>query len=139
MSSAMNSPHDESVGASGAIFGLIGTYIGVLVVNYHAMRNAKMARCMMVCMIIMLVLLNLLFSLSISGGINAKTGKNNVDNWAHFGGFIAGTCGSFAFLNPLFQKPRGQYEMWVRIVGLSGLALLGGLLLIPVFQNNWLE
>lgn len=94
MSSAMNSPKVDSVGASGAIFGLIGTYIGVLVVNYHAMRHAKMARCMMVCMIIMLVLLNLLFSISINGSYNPSDGNNSTDNWAHFGGFIAGTCAS---------------------------------------------
>ena len=88
MSSAMMDRFSSSVGASGAIMGIIVSLIGILVVNWKVLEKAKALRCMMVCMVMMVVILMLLFSLGTSGGSK----KAHVDNWAHLGGAITGLC-----------------------------------------------
>lgn len=56
MSAGLNDENVESVGASGAIFGVVGCFIGIIVVNWKVMENAKMTRCMMVCSVVMVLL-----------------------------------------------------------------------------------
>ena len=77
LSMYMNIIHDEQVvsaGASGAIFGLMGALVYVVIVNRGRLGRLS-GRGMLI-----LVFLSLYFGLTSSG----------VDNWAHIGGLISG-------------------------------------------------
>eukprot|EP00271_Cylindrocystis_brebissonii_P010625 TRINITY_DN26886_c0_g1_i1.p1 TRINITY_DN26886_c0_g1~~TRINITY_DN26886_c0_g1_i1.p1 ORF type:complete len:440 (+),score=48.31 TRINITY_DN26886_c0_g1_i1:423-1742(+) len=80
-----------SVGASGALFGLIGATLAELLINWNHYVNRIWA------------LLSLLFII----GINIVLGlMPYVDNFAHMGGFIAGTLLGFSLL----LKPQLEWE-----------------------------
>ena len=77
MSMYLNIIHDEQVvsaGASGAIFGLMGALVYVVIAN-HGRLGRLSGRGMLI-----LVFLSLYFGLTSSG----------VDNWAHIGGLVFG-------------------------------------------------
>jgi rhomboid protease GluP len=67
---------DISVGASGAIFGLIGILIANLILNWRALWQSG-AFCSTIMVIIMLTLISL-------------TGGDNTDTYGHFGGVFYG-------------------------------------------------
>ena len=69
------SPYSSSVGASSALFGLIGAQAMLLYKNRHIIRNYQA----MMQNIVFVVVINLFIGMQ--GGI---------DNWAHLGGFITG-------------------------------------------------
>jgi len=118
-----------SVGASGAIFGLVGV-IGAYLYRYRHRLVAGRSR---LANILSIVAYNLFYGLVASA----------VDNWAHIGGLLAGLVLGW-FLAPRYQivwpdlggPPRvvdqGSPLQWlqgVALVGLGiGLALLGGFL-----------
>lgn len=77
-----------SAGASGAIFGLMGALLGVVIANHG--RLGRLSRRGMLVM----VALSLYFGLSSSG----------VDNYAHIGGLVCGFL--LAFI--LYRKRRGR-------------------------------
>jgi len=87
MSAGLNDENVESVGASGAIFGVVGCFIGIIVVNWKIMANAPTTRCMMICSVVMVIILNILFSFSMQGAYTPGSSTPSTDNWAHFGGF----------------------------------------------------
>lgn len=95
MGSSLNPSYIESVGASGAIFGVVGTLVGIIVVNWKILEKAKSLRCMLICMVVMILLLNLMFSFSSFGSFNPNASKDvdktTTDNYAHLGGFLSGT------------------------------------------------
>lgn len=78
-----------SVGASGALFGLLGCNISYLIMNWSDIPNQK---CEMVLMV-MVILMNFLFSFG-SASVSSTTGDvpPNIDNMAHLGGLITGIC-----------------------------------------------
>lgn len=69
-----------SVGASTALFGVMGLLIGYVIINYSALEFMGRLRCSLLTNLIMMVV----FSILISAGVS------NVDNWGHFGGLISG-------------------------------------------------
>lgn len=80
-----------SVGASGAVFGLIGG-ITVYFLRYHANFGTR-GRAVLQNMAVVLVI-NFIFGLSVG----------YIDNWGHFGGLIGGALVTFGLL-PRYRPP----------------------------------
>jgi len=109
MASVMLHPTLVSVGASGAVFGIIGALFGLLLHARDAVPPNRLKQLRSA--IIAMVLVNVLFGLSVPG----------IDNAAHAGGAIAGLlCG-------LIVLPAWTAGRWFRI-GL--LAVVGPALLL---------
>ena len=70
-----------SAGASGAIFGLIGSYL------YFGMRKPAVFSARYGMNLITLLIINIIFGLT----------NRNIDNFAHFGGLLGGILASWAF------------------------------------------
>ncbi len=106
---AFGAPNRVAVGASGAIFGLLGAWLAY---NWRrrtlsmAQRNIRLA--------LLLIGLNLVFGLTFPG----------IDNAAHLGGLAAGVFAGLAAEG----VGRGALRNASRVAGLSLLALIGVLL-----------
>lgn len=113
-----------SVGASGAIFGLIGM-LGIYFYRYrHHMHSGKAA----LGNIIFIVAYNLIYGLAVP----------RVDNWGHIGGLLGGLALGW-FLVPLYVVvqpeppwPPQLMEVWSPRRWIGGLALVGGGILLAV-------
>lgn len=104
-------PNAPAVGASGAIFGLLGAWVA-----YNYRRRGTRLASMYLQNAVFLIVLNLILGFSIP----------NIDNSAHIGGLIAGAaCGAFA-------EGWGPMESrrMVSIAGFAGLVLLGVVLVM---------
>jgi membrane associated rhomboid family serine protease len=112
--SAVLSPFAVSVGASGALFGILGCDIAYLIYNWQEIphRGAE------ACTLAFVVLLNLLFGLS-----------SEIDNWAHLGGLITGLLIAVAVTTPLVEKPNEKFLRGASAVATGGMFLLFILLL----------
>lgn len=98
----------RSVGASGAIFGLLGAFIGALIIR----RNPGWQR-VFTSNLIMAFMLGYMFP--------------NVDNAAHVGGFVAGLV--LGLLLELEKQPRRR-DRWVSaLAGLGALAAVASIVL----------
>jgi len=64
----------DSVGASTAIVGLLGAYIGWLIVNWKALDYPGSPRGMMLCFVVMIIVFNLMFGFGMSA---SSTGTNS--------------------------------------------------------------
>merc|ERR1740117_969681 len=81
--SAVGSPSSVSVGASGALFGLLGADLIYLVMNWPEIPGNSSEMCVL-CVVIVL---NFIMGVS-------KAGPGAIDNWAHLGGLLTGIfCG----------------------------------------------
>ena len=87
--SAVLGTESVSVGASGAIMGLIGADIAYVLYNFHEIPDVKVEAMF----IVATVVLNFLFGLSQVG----------IDNWAHLGGLVMGLPLGVWFV-PLVEK-----------------------------------
>ncbi len=96
MASCMFMPQDISVGASGAIFGLVGAYSVFVLVHRHAFRNGGA-----------LALLWLVFIIGLNLGIGVFIA--NVDNYAHVGGLLAGFLFGWCF-TPLYKPLASSFR-----------------------------
>jgi len=103
--SCIQSPNSISVGASGALFGVVGADVTYLAFNWSHHPDAGREACFLTIVIV----LNFLFGIS-----------SNVDNWAHFGGFIIGL-----FLGACLPTPQVQRsnEKLIRVG--AGIGCLG--------------
>lgn len=81
-----------SVGASSCIFGLMGSLLAFLILNWDALRPLGFARCQMLILIIFIIILNLMV------GVGFRT---YIDNYAHLGGLIGGVLLGLFILNPI--------------------------------------
>jgi rhomboid protease GluP len=101
-------PRSIGVGASGAVFGVLGAIAAYYYLNQHI--YGKYGRGMMMG-IGVIVLLNLGFGFTVEG----------VDNWAHMGGLLFGLLGAIALQK---HKPKirfgilGSYFSRVLVVGI---------------------
>jgi rhomboid protease GluP len=125
---ALGAPTVVSVGASGAIFGLIGAQIALLVSNRLLFGSSRRGR-----------LLNLAFLV----GINLAYGLANrgINNLAHLGGLVAGLALGFA-LTPRHQVawewgPSGPVPRlvdgtprWRQVAAVFGACVLLGLVIL---------
>jgi len=112
--SCLGSPGSVSVGASGALFGIIGANLSYLIYNWERIPHNKNEACILT----FVVVIN--FLVGISG---------NVDNWAHFGGLITGFLIGVSLPKPIYERP---HENWYRIgfgIGTGLLFLLFAVLL----------
>jgi rhomboid protease GluP len=118
VASCMWNPMGTSVGASGAIFGLLGAIIAFFLTHRRSMP-AEVFRSYMQ-RIGLLVAINLFLGFSIP----------RVDNSAHVGGLVTGfVCGFAAYL-PAGTRPVLNARRIVRL-GLLGLVLAGAAYLVP--------
>lgn len=116
---------NPSVGASGAIFGLMGA-LGVFFYRGRAVFGGASQQ----------VLASMIMTALINLGIGFSTPF--IDNWGHIGGLIGGTLAALA-LAPNFVAPRyGESERpvaswptlgWPLVAGLIAITLVGGWLL----------
>mmetsp|Transcript_35213 Transcript_35213/g.49280 ORF Transcript_35213/g.49280 Transcript_35213/m.49280 type:complete len:319 (-) Transcript_35213:108-1064(-) len=116
--SCLMSPKTISVGASGALFGLIGADISYLIMNWSFLPNQE--KYQELCIVICILLIN--FLLGVSGGSDG-----NIDNSAHFGGLVFGFLIGFALTNLLQpEDPKGKFYRilgWGSYIGLSVICL----------------
>lgn len=84
--SAVANPTSVSVGASGALFGIIGANIMYLIMNWARVPGVQREMCCM----ILITLFNFTFG-GVSGGQEVE---QNIDSWAHFGGLLTGFLGA---------------------------------------------
>ncbi len=108
-------PNQASVGASGAIFGLMGLMVGALVVHKPALGlNTRV----LVVNFAVLIALNLYLGAT----------STDIDNWAHVGGLLAGLWFGVLFLptgvptvRSLWQRPGPENGTAVPLLGRGGL------------------
>lgn len=110
-----------SVGASGALFGLLGAMLSELITNWSLYANKAAA------------LLTLLVIIAINLAIGILP---HVDNFAHIGGFLAGFCIGFVLLpRPQFgwlenrnlqagRRRKSKYKTYQYVLWLVSLVLL---------------
>jgi len=82
--SCVMSPDTVSVGASGALFGLLGADVSFLVINREDIPDARSEACMLV----FIIIINMIIGFNSPG----------IDNWAHFGGWLTGLFLAVAIL-----------------------------------------
>jgi len=115
--------HDTSVGASTAIYGLLGGFLAMIIVNWKAFDRHPEIRCCILIMIIFILIFGLLFAL----GVNlADDSVSGVDVYGHLGGFITGVSLGMVIMVHLrgdIAKMRGSFEKRVQIIGAALLFL----------------
>lgn len=79
------------VGASTAIFGILGAYLGFLILNWEYLNQWPEIRCNYLIFIMFILIINLFIGAS----------SKNVDMYGHLGGFITGLALSFFVIPPL--------------------------------------
>lgn len=99
-------PQEISVGASGAIFGLVGAYSIFVLTHRLALRSGGIP-----------ALLWLVFII----GANLSVGFliANVDNYAHIGGLLSGCLLGWWFAPRYVPSPVGEKTSWIDIHSLS--------------------
>jgi len=84
--SCVGSPCSVSVGASGALLGIIGAHMAWILLNWNnraVLRNPSQRLCSMIWWLFIIFMIGI----SVTG----------IDNWAHFGGWLSGMMLGFAF------------------------------------------
>jgi len=84
--SCVCSPYNVSVGASGALFGMMGANISYICMNWHTILNPQSQLCNAFCMIFINIVIGMGWT------------KGNIDNWAHMGGLFTGLFMGLAFV-----------------------------------------
>ena len=126
ISSAVFAPDRVTVGASGALFGIIGAYLGELIQNAHLLTRKE--ACIAFASLGFTILLNLAIGL-----------LPLLDNFAHLGGLIGGLCLGFAIL--IRVDDFGHVRLRQLVMGVVGLItycvlLIGGILLLWYGQRG---
>lgn len=93
-------PNAHGVGASTAVFGLVGYYISYIFTNwFYMLRTDWGQNIFLSCYVTFLILINL----NIGPGADAHT-----DNWGHLGGLITGIITGFAISECYDGEARGK-------------------------------
>jgi len=107
--SCLVSPLSVSVGASGALFGMLGANISYLLMNWYDIIGVQSQLCQACCVVVM----NFVISMGWTSG--------NIDTSAHLGGLITGLLMGLAFVvsYSTFRSERlAGYEVIIKRVGL---------------------
>lgn len=108
--SAVQSPNSISVGASGALFGLLGANLSYLIYNWPVIPDNKFEACFLSFVIIINFILGF---------------GSNIDNWAHFGGFVTGFLGAVSLMPVVYQRPNHlMYRVASAVLGCGFLFLM---------------
>jgi membrane associated rhomboid family serine protease len=97
-----------TVGASTAIFGVMGGLIAYLIINWSALERYGPVRSTLCCIIGILVVFSLLFSMG-----------SSIDAIAHIGGLIGGLLISMAILPGMVEK--NKIITWIGLGGIVGM------------------
>ena len=94
-------PEAIGVGASTAVFGLVGFYLAYVITNYNYMDRKRFGQhwCLLL-FVFLLVLLNI--------GVGLMSNDNHVDNFGHLGGFITGFFAGLAITELFDYEARYQ-------------------------------
>jgi len=95
-------PHDISVGASGAIFGLVGAYSIFVLIHRRAFRRGGIPTLLWIAIVI---------ALNLSIGFFIQ----NVDNYAHVGGLLSGCILGWLFM-PLYREIPSAHQPYSYIL-----------------------
>lgn len=109
--SSLVSPNSIGVGASTAIFGILGAMISQLAFNWNATVNNPNRNCVMI-VLVAISIINILI-----GFISP-----NVDVAGHFGGLVTGLICGLAFATTVDPEPTSKEKMW-RYIALAGTAM----------------
>ncbi len=114
-----------SLGASGAIFALLGAHLAFFVRHRREMAPALFK--------------SQLKSVAIMIGINVAYGLTipQVDNAAHFGGLAFGVLGGFLLGRPLLEEPRMTPRRWFGVGAL--VILLPITLFVVAYSSAWVH
>ena len=115
MWSAVLGYESTSVGASGAIMGIVGADITYVIYNFQEIPDVKIEAMFVVIVMVM----NFLFGISQTG----------IDNWAHFGGLMMGLPLGLWFVPQVQKRPIERIVRIVTAVWYLGLFLIFALLL----------
>ena len=115
-------PKNVGVGASGALFGLVGADMAYLAYNWNEIPDNRQEAFLLAIVTVM----NFLFGIS-----------SNIDNWAHLGGLIGGLCLGLAIPPHLVQRTQETIIRWASGLLFAGLFLL--FLLLTYVGNPWPE
>jgi membrane associated rhomboid family serine protease len=110
----------ESVGASTALFGFIGTLISIVVVNWKAFDRSPELRCFMIIMITFILLFSLISILGDTSDPVSKVASTSVDGYGHLGGLLTGFCFSaymMVHLRGAEARAPGSWEQKCKLVG----------------------
>eukprot|EP00741_Cyanophora_paradoxa_P021612 tig00000241_g20861.t1 len=110
LASALMDPASISVGASGAVFGLVGAMFAFVGFNWGAIDAPRRA----------------LAALLVTAAVNFIIGLlvKFVDNWAHLGGFFCGLCAGAASAPTAEKLPARLAPRWHGPVRAAGALLL---------------
>lgn len=100
--SSVCNPAAYGVGASTAVFGLVGFYISYLFTNWSSMQRARGGAGQQ---IFLIVFVSTLILLNLNIGPNQDT---KVDNWGHLGGLITGIFAGLAITEFQDSTARGK-------------------------------
>jgi len=97
-----------SIGASGALFGMLGAQIPYLLMNWNTYyvpvsqqgqeSQGPTPACMEMCWVVMIIFFNFTGSMASSSMSQSGVAETPIDNWAHGGGLISGILVGFAFI-----------------------------------------
>ncbi len=99
-----------SAGASGAVFGIVGTLLGIIVSRPKMLPQAELAKHRGE--IMTFVVFNLIFGLS----------TPQIDMAAHIGGFLAGIVGGLLLSRDLFNNEAAM--TWIRLLSFATVAVI---------------
>ena len=114
--STFASPHSVSVGASGALFGLLGADLAYLLYNYEHITGYFMEA------LIIIVVVAINIAVGFAGG--------GVDNYAHLGGLLFGFLAGGSIISPFVAGPKST--LWRASFG-AALAIIGGVFLALIW------
>jgi rhomboid protease GluP len=116
MLSVLCNRDDPTVGASTAIFGILGGFIAYLIINWVALERFGPVRSTLTCIIGIIIVFSLLFSFG-----------SNIDIIAHVGGLVGGLLTSLAILPGMQNK--SSIITWIGVGGIVGVNLITFLIL----------
>jgi len=98
------SPNSLSVGASGALFGMLGVGVSYLYLNWHDIVPA--IRLQRMCNLTCIIIINFMIAI---GWNESDSGQGTIDIYAHLGGLISGLCLGLAFGKSISNPARPAY------------------------------
>mmetsp|Transcript_15349 Transcript_15349/g.25347 ORF Transcript_15349/g.25347 Transcript_15349/m.25347 type:complete len:353 (+) Transcript_15349:360-1418(+) len=106
LASALLDPTSISVGASGAVFGLVGSVFPFIALNWSILQTPFRA----LIGLVVVVAVNLAIGLTVA----------IVDNWCHLGGFVTGVLLGMCVMPVIDKVPsflRPQWQIFLRVFG----------------------